>query len=167
MESTDGNGAGKAAAHYLQAHGLVLVTAESCTAGLIASRLASAPGAGEVLESAFVVYDPKAKHRYLGVKQSTLERFNLTSEPVAVEMARGALSHSDANLAIANTGVADDTDAAIPAGTQCFAWAFRDGSRTQIFTETKRFRGERNEVREAAADYALQRIAHYHRRFKA
>lgn len=167
MANTDGNGAGHAAAQYLQEHGLVLVTAESCTAGLIASRLASAPGAGQVLESAFVVYDPKAKHRHLGVRRATLERFNLTSEPVALEMARGALSHSDANVAIANTGVADDTDAAIPAGTQCFAWAFRDGSRTQSFTETKRFQGDRNTIREAAADYALQRIAHYHRRFKA
>jgi PncC family amidohydrolase len=167
MANTDGESAGKAAAQFLADNELVLVTAESCTAGLIAARLAAAPGAGRVLESAFVVYDPKVKHRYLGVKKSTLERFNLTSEAVAMEMARGALAQSDANVAIANTGVADDTDAAIPAGTQCFAWGFRDGSRTQIFTETKRFEGERNAIREAAADYALQRVAHYHRRFNA
>lgn len=167
MANTDGSGTGEAAARYLKEHALVLVTAESCTAGLIASRLASAPEAGRVLESAFVVYDPKAKHRQLDVKKATVERFNLTSEPVALEMARGALSHSDANIAIANTGVADDTDPGIPAGTQCFAWGFRDGCRTQIYTETKRFQGERNAIREAAADYALERIAHYHRRFRA
>ena len=64
MANTDGNGAGQAAAQYLREQGLVLATAESCTAGLIASRLASAQGAGQVLESAFVVYDPKAKHRH-------------------------------------------------------------------------------------------------------
>ena len=167
MESPDGDGTGKAAAAYLREHGLVLVTAESCTAGLIASRLAAVPGAGRVLESAFVVYDPRAKHRYLGVKKSTLERFNLTSEPVALEMARGALAHSEADVAVSNTGVADDSDPEVPAGTQCFGWAFREGSRTQIYTETRRFQGERNRIREAAADYALQRIAHYHRRFKA
>ena len=167
MESPDGNGAGTAAAHYLKENALVLVTAESCTGGLIASRLAAVPGAGQVLESAFVVYDPKAKHRHLGVKKSTLERFNLTSEPVALEMARGALAHSEADLAISNTGVADDSDPQVPAGTQCFGWAFREGNRIQVFTETRRFEGERNQVRETAADYALQRIAHYHRRFKA
>jgi len=166
MPNGDGTAAAKAAAEYLGDHGLVLVTAESCTAGLIASRLAEVPGAGQVLESAFVVYDPKAKQRCLGVREETMERYNLTSEPVALEMARGALKNSDANLAIANTGVADDADPAVKPGTQCFAWAFREGKRTQVFTETQRFTGNRNDIREAAADYALERIALYHRRFK-
>ncbi|MBT2323749.1 CinA family protein [Variovorax paradoxus] len=166
MPSADGSAAAKAAAQYLADQGLVLVTAESCTAGLIASRLAAVPGAGRVLESAFVVYDPKAKQRHLGVSAETIARYNLTSEPVALEMARGALDHSDADLAIANTGVADDSDPAIKPGTQCFAWAFRQGKRTQVFTETQHFAGNRNEIREAAADYALQRIAHYHDRLK-
>lgn len=166
MPNGDGTAPAKAAAEYLGNHGLVLVTAESCTAGLIASRLAEVPGAGQVLESAFVVYDPKSKQRCLGVSAETLDRHNLTSEPVALEMARGALRHSDANLAIANTGVADDADPAVKPGTQCFAWGFREGKRTQVFTETKLFDGNRNEIREAAADYALRRIAHYHRRFK-
>ncbi|RZL43878.1 MAG: CinA family protein [Variovorax sp.] len=148
---------------YLKEHSLVVVTAESCTAGLIASRLAGTAGAGSVLESAFVVYDPKAKKRCLGVLDETLERHNLTSEPVALEMARGALNNSDANVAISNTGVADDSDPAIPAGTQCYAWIFRDatGDRRE-FTETRIFRGTRNEIREASADHALDRIAHYH-----
>jgi PncC family amidohydrolase len=167
MPNGDGTAAAKAAAEYLGNHGLVLVTAESCTAGLIASHLAVVPGAGRVLESAFVVYDPKSKQRCVDVSAETLDRYNLTSEPVALEMARGALRHSDANLAIANTGVADDADPAVKPGTQCFAWAFREGNRTQVFTETKLFDGNRNEIREAAADYALRRIAHYHRRFKS
>lgn len=149
---------------YLKAHALVVVTAESCTAGLIASRLAASPGAGEVLECAFVVYDPKAKRRCLGVPADVLERNNLTSEPVALEMARGALRHSDATVAVANTGVADDADPDIPAGTQCYAWVFRDGDNgaPREFTETRVFQGERNQIREASADYALGRIAHYH-----
>ncbi len=110
---------------------------------------------------------PKAKQRYLDVREETIARYNLTSEAVALEMARGALRHSDADLAIANTGVADDADPAVKPGTQCFAWGFREGKRTQVFTETQRFTGNRNEIREAAADYALERIAHYHRRFKS
>jgi nicotinamide-nucleotide amidase len=148
---------------YLKANALVVVTAESCTAGLIASRLAATPGAGEVLDSAYVVYDPKAKQRCLGVRPETLERNNLTSEPVALEMARGALRNSGATLAISNTGVADSSDPDIPAGTQCYAWIFREeGGDTREFAETKVFTGERNEIREASADYALSRVAHYH-----
>jgi nicotinamide-nucleotide amidase len=147
---------------YLKRRALVVVTAESCTAGLIASRLAAAPGAGEVLECAFVVYDPKAKRRCLGVPAEVLERHNLTSEPVALEMARGALRHSDAGVAVANTGVADDSDPGIAAGTQCYAWVFRDARGLHEFTETRVFDGERNQIREASADYALSRIAHYH-----
>jgi PncC family amidohydrolase len=106
-----------------------------------------------------VVYSPEAKQRSLGVKKETIERYNLTSEEVAREMATGALERSDANLAVANTGVTDDTDPAIPPGTQCFAWAFRrpDG-RVEVHSETRRFEGERNDIREAAADFALRRI---------
>lgn len=154
------------AAQYLARHGLVVVTAESCTAGLIAATLAEVPGAGQVLEAAFVVYDPKAKRRCLGVPAEVLAQNNLTSEPVAQAMARGALGCSDAQLAIANTGVADDSDPDIPAGTQCFAWLFRHGEAVQAFSETRVFAGDRNAVREAAARHALARIAHYHGRLQ-
>jgi nicotinamide-nucleotide amidase len=149
---------------YLKDHSLVVVTAESCTAGLIASRLAATPGAGAVLDSAYVVYDPKAKQRCLGVRKETLEQHNLTSEPVALEMARGAMRNSDATLAISNTGVADDSDPDVEPGTQCYAWIFRDPhGETHEFTETKVFAGERNDVREASADHALDRIVPHHR----
>lgn len=159
--------AGREAARYLAQHRLVLVTAESCTAGLIAATLAEVPGAGQVLEAAFVVYDPKAKRRCLGVPEAVLQRHNLTSEAVARAMAEGALRCSDADLAIANTGVADDSDPQIPAGTQCFAWLFRQGGQTQGFCETRRFIGTRNAVRQAAAAHALARIAHYHQQLHA
>lgn len=155
--------AGEIAA-FLRRHELVVVTAESCTAGLIAASLAEAPGAGEVLECAFVVYALGAKRRCLGVPADVLERNNLTSEPVALAMAAGALRHSDASLAVANTGVADSTDPDIAPGTQCFAWALRDEDGTHEFAETRVFAGDRNAVRRAAADYALARIPHYHAR---
>ncbi len=154
-----------AAAAFMKKHELVLTTAESCTAGLIASHLADVEGAGALLESAFVVYAPKAKQRCLGVRPETIAAHNLTSVEVASEMARGALRQSGASLVIANTGVTDDTDLQIPAGTQCFAWLFRAGGRRHhdaLYTETRRFSGERTEIRDAAADYALQRIEHDH-----
>ncbi len=147
--------------------GLVLTTAESCTAGLIAAHLADVPGAGALLECAFVVYSPGAKQHCLGVNAHTIERCNLTSEEVAREMAQGALRHSHANLAIANTGVTDATDPAVEPGTQCFASLFagHEGVPEALQTETRQFSGERNAIREQAAVYALSQIATRHGAF--
>jgi nicotinamide-nucleotide amidase len=155
----------KEVAAYMSDHGLVLTTAESCTAGLIAAHLADVRGAGSLLECAFVVYTPEAKQRRLGVKPETIAQFNLTSEEVAREMAQGALRHSGANVAIANTGVTDGTDPDIPAGTQCFAWFFaaRDGQPEKLLSETRRFSGGRNRIREDAAVHALSQIPVKHR----
>ncbi|MDS1141052.1 CinA family protein [Pusillimonas sp. SM2304] len=151
-------------AAFMQEKSLLLVTAESCTAGLIAATLADTKGAGQLLDCAFVVYSPQAKQRCLGVRPQTIERFNLTSEEVAREMALGALDNSRANLAIANTGVTDDTDKHTPAGTQCFAWAFAftPDAPIHVFSETRRFDGQRNQIREASADYALLRVPYYY-----
>lgn len=157
----------EAVAAYMTRHGLVMTTAESCTAGLIAAHLADVPGAGSLLECAFVVYSTEAKQQRLGVKPETIARCNLTSEAVAGEMARGALRNSQANMAIANTGVTDGTDPAIAPGTQCFAWFFarQDGRAEKLFTETRRFSGERNAIREQAAVYALTQIPGRHAAF--
>ncbi|WP_051974878.1 CinA family protein [Cupriavidus necator] len=161
-------------ARYLLRHGLHMVTAESCTAGLIASRIAEVPGCGSVLRCAIVAYSPWAKEELLRVPPETIRRYGLTSEEVSLAMATGAMQLTGAELALANTGVADDGgDGDTPAGTQCFAWVFRrpgHAARNVLdttagvatFTETRRFPGERNAVREAAADWALARICHYH-----
>lgn len=154
----------KEVADFMRERSLMLVTAESCTAGLIAATLADIPGAGKLLDCAFVVYSPQAKQACLAVKPETLERYNLTSVEVAREMALGALGNSRANVAVSNTGVTDDTDDEIPAGTQCFAWAFNawsPGASPAVFTETRRFSGDRIQIRQASADYALSRIPHY------
>ncbi len=118
-------------AAYMHEHSLQLVTAESCTAGLIAATLADIPGAGALLDCAFVTYSPQAKQKCLGVAARTLQRHNLTSEAVAREMALGAARNSPANVAISNTGVTDGTDPDIPAGTQCYAWVFKAGRSTR------------------------------------
>lgn len=152
-------------AHYMREHKLLLVTAESCTSGLIAATLADVPGAGKLLDCAFVTYSVEAKQRCLDVKDETLAQYNLTSEPIAREMALGAITRSRANVAIANTGVVDDTDDEIPAGTQCFAWAFRSISVPEgiaVFSDTQRFEGDRVSIREASAEFALRQIPIYH-----
>jgi PncC family amidohydrolase len=148
---------------YLKKNGIKLVTAESCTAGMLASMLADVPGCGSWLECAFVTYSPEAKCSVLGVKQDTIESCNLTSEAVAREMSEGALRISRANAAVANTGLAGPSngDSDIPVGTVCFAWSFENNGQTTTFSETRRFDGDRNEVRKAAAEHAISRIRHY------
>jgi len=144
---------------FLRERRLRLVTAESCTAGLIASMIADVEGAGDLLDCAFVTYSPSAKQHCLGVKPDTIAQFNLTSEPVAREMALGALGCGNANLAVANTGVTDSVDPRIPPGTQCYAWVFvAPEGVPAVFSETRRFDGDRNQVRRQSALYALERI---------
>lgn len=151
--------------HYLKEHQLLLTTAESCTAGAMVTLLAAVPGAGEVLESGYVVYSPSAKRRLLGVSPETIERYGLTSEAVAWEMALGALKDSDASVAIATTGVAGPApEAGVNPGTLCFAWAFA-GEPMAVFTRTQRFFGERAQVMHEGALYGLSRLAHYHQRW--
>lgn len=111
-----------------------------------------------------MTYSPEAKIRCLGVKRETIDTYDLTSEKVAREMAEGALRISRANLALANTGLAGPSngDSDIPVGTVCFAWPFQEGDAVSTFSETRKFDGERNQIRQASADYALSRIWYYH-----
>ncbi|MGN5478921.1 CinA family protein [Cupriavidus basilensis] len=153
-------------ARFLQRRGLRLATAESCTAGLIASHIADVPGCGGTLQCAIVAYSPEAKKEILGVSATLIERHGLTSEAVSLAMAHGVMKISHANVAVANTGVADDgaPDGTEP-GTQCFAWLIRLPGRAALphaFTETRRFRGNRTDIRKAAAAWALQRVPHYY-----
>ena len=156
---------------FLTSAGLKLATAESCTGGLIAAALAGVPGSGQCLDVGFVAYSPTGKAGFLGVRRETMERYGLTSEPIAHEMTEGALAAEgcSADVVVANTGVADPggDGEGPPAGTQCFAWSWRVADcRCMTFTETKRFAGTRNEIREAAAQYALSRIEHYFQLFQ-
>jgi len=148
-------------AHYLHANSIRLATAESCTAGLIASMLGAIEGCGDWLECGFVTYSPDAKIHLLGVDPATIEQYGLSSEQVAREMAQGALKKSGANVAIANTGVAgpDDAPDGTKAGTVCFAWALQgeDGV-IRTYSETKIFSGDRNAVRHAAAEFAIENL---------
>lgn len=141
----------------LQRRELTLSTAESCTCGLMASLLGDLPGCGQVLDSGFVVYSPKAKNRLLGVSFETIEEFGLTSEEVATEMAVGALNASGAMIAVANTGVADDAQED-EGGTQCYAWALMRGERQVVVSETVRFDGDRVGIRKQAARHGLMQI---------
>lgn len=142
---------------FLKDKQMKLTTAESCTCGLMASLLGDMPGCGQVLDSGFVVYSPKAKNRLLHVSFETIEAYGLTSEEVATEMAIGALNASVADIAISNTGVADDSEEDA-GGTQCYAYALMQGERQVSISETVKFDGDRVSIRKQAARYGLEHL---------
>ena len=86
--------------------GTRIVTAESCTGGLIASCLTEIPGSSARFDRGFITYSNEAKMEMLSVKAQDLEEHGAVSEAVAIAMAEGALASSGASLAIAVTGIA-------------------------------------------------------------
>ncbi len=140
-----------------------LITAESCTGGMVAAELTSRPGSSEWFEGALVTYRLSAKRRLLGVPAAMLERYGAVSEPVARAMAEGALRVSDADVSVAITGIAgpDGGDMLAPVGTVWFAWARREepGAEPACLQATQhRFSGSRDEVRNQAVALALEGV---------
>ncbi len=90
----------------LRRRGLKLVTAESCTGGLIAALLTEVPGSSDVFERGFVTYSNDSKVETIGVPRDLIEHYGAVSAEVAEAMAKGALAHSKADIAISVTGVA-------------------------------------------------------------
>lgn len=141
--------AAQALAGSLAQQRLLLTTAESCTGGGIAETLTGIAGASAWFDRGFVTYSNEAKLSMLGVSQSTLDRFGAVSEATALEMARGAISHSGAHVSVAVTGIAgpDGGTPDKPVGTVWIAWGQKLG-----YAEARRFQfdGDRNAVRQQA-----------------
>jgi len=138
----------------LKAAGAVLATAESCTGGWVAEIVTATAGSSAWFDCGFVTYSNAAKQRMLGVAEATLKAHGAVSEPVALEMARGALAHSAATAALSITGIAGPGGAVPgkPVGTVCFGWALADG---RIRSETRHFDGDREAVRRQSACHTL------------
>lgn len=149
---------------FLRDEGLLLATAESCTAGLMAGHFADISGSGAALEIGFVVYSPQAKMECLGVNSSTIDVYGLTSMEVATEMALGALRRSRADIAVANTGMAE-SDGELD-GLIWFACAIRVNGQLRSIGESIRFDGSRNEVRESGALHGLLHLPGYYQRLQ-
>ncbi|HEN5608725.1 TPA: CinA family protein [Legionella pneumophila] len=144
-------------AAYLKKAKWQLVTAESCTGGLIAACLTEIPGSSNWFERGFVTYSNLAKEEMLSVAHELIQTHGAVSEEVALAMAAGALQHSMGNIAVSVTGIAGPEGGSIekPVGTVCFAWEvhhqFQQTSRQQ-------FTGSRQEIRLSACQYALNGV---------
>lgn len=133
---------------------LSIATAESCTGGWAAQVITHTAGSSAWFDRGFVTYSNAAKIELLGVAPDILARHGAVSEETAAAMAAGAIARSDANLAVAITGIAGPSggSAEKPVGTVCFAWAIRGGTPS---SERRLFAGDREAIRKRSVIHAL------------
>ena len=141
-----------------RAKGLKVVTAESCTGGLVAAAMTAIAGSSDVVERGFVTYSNEAKREMLGVPWDAILGHGAVSEPVARAMAAGALARSGADIAVSVTGVAGPGggSAEKPVGLVHFA-AKRAGF--DAVAEHHIFPGDRDTVRRVSTITALALLA--------
>ena len=135
----------------------MLAVAESCTGGWVAKCLTDLAGSSRWFDRGFVTYSNVAKQDMLGVPEVTLREHGAVSEATVLAMVDGVLAHSQADVALAISGLAGPGGAVPgkPVGTVCFAWAVRPDAR---LVETCRFAGDRDAVRSQSVDHALKRL---------
>ncbi|MEK9212072.1 MULTISPECIES: CinA family protein [unclassified Sphingomonas] len=142
-----------------RAAGRRVALAESCTGGLVSAALTEIPGSSDVVEAGFVTYSNQAKIAMLKVNPEVIETFGAVSTATAWGMAQGALAASEADVAVAITGVAGPGGgtAKKPVGTVVFARALRDGDPEDVKAERHEF-GDigRGAIRLQAALLALE-----------
>ena len=138
--------------------GLKVVTAESCTGGLIAATLTAIAGSSDVVDRAFVTYSNEAKREMLGVPWDAILGHGAVSDPVARAMAAGALARSNAHLAVSVTGIAGPGGGSPdkPVGLVHFG-AVRQG--LEPIGERHVFPGDRDGIRRVSVLTALTMVA--------
>ena len=138
--------------------GATVATAESCTGGWVAKALTDVAGSSAAFGYGIVSYSNDAKASLLDVDRDTLARHGAVSEAVVEEMARGVLRLSDADMAVAVSGIAgpDGGTAEKPVGTVWCAWAQSTSNGARIDTQRRVFAGDRDSVREQTVIWALQ-----------
>jgi nicotinamide-nucleotide amidase len=126
----------QAIVNALKDNGLSIVTAESCTAGMIAAVLSRADGAGDVLQGGFVTYTKAHKTVALGVSQHVLKEQGAVNEEVVRQLAAGALKSSSASVSLAVSGVLgpEEDEDGNPVGLVCFC-CLRSGGQPIVVRE--------------------------------
>lgn len=133
---------------------LHITTAESCTGGMVASRIVDVANASKVFNVAYVTYANEAKEKYLNVDSKTIEKYGVVSEEVTKQMAFGALKEANADISIVTSGIAGPTGGTEykPVGMVCFGVGIKDN----VYTSTKYFGNiGRNKVRSMATEYII------------
>ena len=134
--------------------GYKIATVESCTGGWLGKALTEIVGSSEWYEAGFITYSNTSKVQLVQVDEAVIQQSGAVSEPVAIAMANGALNNTQADVAVATTGIAgpDGGTSEKPFGTVWFAWIIRD---KRSKTDHQVFSGNRAEVREQSVVRAL------------
>jgi PncC family amidohydrolase len=143
----------------LRVHGMTIVTAESCTGGLIAARLTDVSGSSDYMLGGVVAYSVAVKQQMLGVRMQTVREHGAVSATVAWQMANGARIMFGASLAVSVTGVAGPTQGSNhePVGLTFIGLSTPAGTQVHRYQWT----GTRSENRQAATDAALRLLLNY------
>ena len=146
----------KTLAQILLSRNWTVSLAESCTGGLVCATLTELAGSSEWFERGYITYSNEAKTECLDVSAQLIESHGAVSEHVAKAMAEGARINSGSDVAISITGIAGPAggSAEKPVGTVCFGWA----TENQTLTKTMCFDGDRQMVRQQAAEFALTEL---------
>ncbi len=137
-----------------------VATAESCTGGGIAAAITTVAGSSKWFEYGIVSYANQAKQKLLNVNTQTLAQDGPVSEAVVSQMVTGVLALSDANIAVAVSGIAgpDDDGSEQPVGTVWFAWGLASG---EIHTQRFYFSGDRTAVQLQAVEQGLSGLLNF------
>ena len=154
--STDGRTLEQVVGDLLVERGLRIAAAESCTGGLITSRLTDVPGSSRYVDQSVITYSNDAKTELLGVPPDMLEEHGAVSEPVALAMADGVRSRARADVGVGVTGIAGPTGGTPekPVGMVVVAAVTPHERRCRTF----RFYGEREHVKFQASQAALDMV---------
>ena len=155
--STDGRSLEEVVGDLLRERGLTIALGESCTGGLITSRLTDVAGSSAYVLASVVAYGNRAKTELLGVSEETIAAEGAVSERVALAMAEGARARAGADIGVGVTGIAGPGGATPgkPVGTVCIGVAAPGGGR---LVATRQFAGERAAVKQQASQAALDMV---------
>ncbi len=145
--------------HLLRDRGFRLATAESCTGGLLADRITNVPGSSDYFIGGFTAYAYEAKVATLGVSWDTLHKYGAVSRETVLEMARGARSILNADIAISVSGIAGPGGGmpGKPVGTTWIGLVTPQGDQAHVF----HWQGNRRENKELSAEAALRLVVEY------
>lgn len=141
----------------LKKYNYKVATAESCTGGLLAGKIINVSGASDVISMSFITYSNEAKEELVGVNKETIEKYNVVSEEVAKEMAKGAMEKAKCEVGLSTTGIAGPGGGSedIPVGTVCFCIAIKD----KVYTYKEVFRKKsRQGVRKSSVKFILNKL---------
>ena len=130
--------------------------AESCTGGLICSKIVSEPNASKVLNEGIITYSNNSKVKFLDVPNTVIAKHGAVSKQTAYYMAKGLSKYKNTHFSLALTGIAGPSGGSLrkPVGLVYFSFRMKN---KEITVHKKIFKGNRNQIRQKAANYAIKK----------